>query len=108
MQALASLPSTSGCFSSFDYRTIHGLFMYIAWFIILPWGALAARHLHNRGDDLWIRLHRPLQLVGVVFTLIGVVLAFLMIGAGHLLSAHAKLGIVIVLGGIAQPIIAGE
>lgn len=60
--------SSSGTREANDiFRTIrtHGILGLLGWGLILPVGAIVARHLKHR-DPLWYELHVAIQFVGFI------------------------------------------
>lgn len=83
----------------------HARAMVLAWGVLLPLGALAARFLkilpgqgwpRRLDHPLWWNLHRTLQYLGVLLTAGGVYLVWRM-GAGPAPSLHAWLGWTLVI-----------
>eukprot|EP01006_Ploeotia_vitrea_P042868 TRINITY_DN66667_c4_g1_i1.p1 TRINITY_DN66667_c4_g1~~TRINITY_DN66667_c4_g1_i1.p1 ORF type:complete len:909 (-),score=474.29 TRINITY_DN66667_c4_g1_i1:1259-3985(-) len=87
-----------------DLRTIHGVFMGLAWGFFLPLGILAARYFKHH-DPTWFQVHRTFQSLGILFTIIGYIIAFVMVKGDHFsdfAGGHAYLGFAIVLFAVLQ------
>lgn len=98
-------PSTKDCPPYFDLRMFHGVTMFLSWGFLLPIGVFVARFGRHWPNTLWFRLHRPLQMVGVVLQLAGFIAAFLMLLVGHFsYQPHSGIGAAVFLFGTAQPI----
>mmetsp|Transcript_37108 Transcript_37108/g.82554 ORF Transcript_37108/g.82554 Transcript_37108/m.82554 type:complete len:617 (+) Transcript_37108:171-2021(+) len=86
----------------FTYPQLHGLFMGLAWGVLLPAGALIARYLRHK-DPLWFKLHRAIQASGVVCALVGFILIWVG-GARNPGFAHGIIGLLVMALGLQQPI----
>ena len=92
-----------GCLTRFDIIVIHGILMFLGWGVCLQAGAFIARYLRHR-DPLWFKLHRGLQMGGLVLALAGLGVAA---GKGirpNAGNAHHVIGFLVMLLGILQPI----
>lgn len=49
----------------------HASLMMIGWGFLLPLGIISARLLRHRPNALWFKMHRFLQLFGLLFALVG-------------------------------------
>jgi hypothetical protein len=93
----------------FTFRHLHGLFMSIAFAILLPVGFLIARYYRTKGR-VWFVLHIICQLTAVMFAVIGFIIIFATSYNPTPLYPHGIIGLVImfvlllqVLNGIARP-----
>lgn len=53
--------------------------MAVAWGLIFQIGAMFARYAKSRGDDLWFKVHRTLQIMGFIIATIGFIIAIIMV-----------------------------
>jgi hypothetical protein len=91
---------------------LHLAFMVTSWGGLLPLGATAARLLRNTPGQsqgppkAWFVLHRGLQSLGWLLQLLGFGFAiwFVQENGTHFISAHANLGLVVVVLGTLQPL----
>jgi len=76
---------------------IHAMIMFISWGIILPFGALWARYTRHLPHQLWFKVHRILQYGGFLISLVGIILAYVMLGTTYhfRMVTHAVIGTVI-------------
>ena len=90
---------------------LHVAVMAPAWMLLAPLGAALARHgkqplkssLSPGGPAGWFVLHRAVQICTVLLTIVGFIVAIVMIGsAPHFASAHGVCGLVVVLLALAQ------
>ncbi|XP_058949636.2 uncharacterized protein [Pocillopora verrucosa] len=97
-------PSAGGCGSSdFNLVALHGIFMFIGWGVLLQAGAFIARYFRHK-DPWWFKMHRGLQVTGLVLTIAGLICAFISVPFDHLKFAHGALGIIIMIIGVGQPL----
>ena len=86
----------------------HGSLMLIGWGFLLPSGVLIAKFLKHRPDGLWFRIHKPLQIFGLVCTLTGWIIALLNFNVfgdvGNTNYQHGILGCTVMTLGLLQPI----
>ncbi|KAK0561201.1 hypothetical protein OC861_005937 [Tilletia horrida] len=82
----------------------HITFMIAGWMVVIPLGALLARY--GRTYFKWLRYHRIVQLIGMIFVTVGFALAVtfhnLIPGFTHFSTPHGKLGLAIFVLGWAQ------
>lgn len=77
--------------------------MLASWGVLLPTGALIPRFLKPQlSGGRWFRLHRGLQSVGLIVSLVGVVIALW--HRGGVGTAHGYLGLAVMSLGILQPL----
>jgi len=104
--ATAGLPSSEGCHSDPipSWRTAHGVLMGVSWGFLLPIGVFIARFGRIK-NPLWFKIHRAVQVTGLLLAIAGFVIAFLMVATGHLLAVpHSFIGLIVMALGIQQPI----
>ena len=79
--------------------------MMLSWGIFLPVGALIAISFRGIGNSkaLWFKLHMSVQVVGVLLSIVGTIIAFVN-AAIHLNGAHQWIGTIIFGLGILQAI----
>jgi len=86
----------------------HGSLMLVGWGLLLPAGAIIARFFKHRPHGLWFQLHRSIQMVGLLVTIIAWIIAltqFNVFGDTGLNSyRHGVLGMVVMILGILQPV----
>ena len=101
--------ATKECEDSFDFRILHGFFMWLSWGIMLPGGIFAARFLKYMdvevtGKPIWFAIHRVIMPVGLVFALLGFTFAWLITDKHFSALPHAPFGVLVMLLGILQPV----
>lgn len=87
----------------------HASMMIIGWGTLLPLGVIIAklgRHLEPNG--LWFKIHRPLQITGLCFAIVGWIIALsqfnaLEYGTGDR-TVHTYMGMLVMTMGLLQPI----
>jgi len=85
-----------------SWRTSHGVLMVLAWGVLIPLAVLMARFGRIK-DPLWFKVHRAFNTLGIVLGFVGIIVAFLMISAGHFLAVgHALIGVLVTLLGVQQ------
>jgi len=83
----------------------HGLMLVVAWGLLLPTGAfLSATWRHRLCNGAWLRLHRAMQMLGVLLTF-GGVLAGVLMTPFHFTDPHHVGGVIVVVFTIIHPII---
>jgi len=86
---------------------LHGFCMVISWGFMLPVGVLSARCLKHRPDGFWFKIHRPMQIGGIVIATAGMIVALVsfdvFVGRG-LSYIHGIIGLTVMCLGIGQPI----
>jgi hypothetical protein len=86
----------------------HGLLMMIGWGLLLPAGAIIARFCKHRPNGLWFKLHRGIQIFGLLLTIIGWIIALTYFdgfggGEGFVSYEHGICGMVVMILGCLQP-----
>ncbi|XP_048580915.1 uncharacterized protein LOC5512598 isoform X2 [Nematostella vectensis] len=82
---------------------LHGILMFIGWGVLLQGGAFIARYFRHK-DPWWFKMHRGLQVSGLVFAIGGFACAVVSVPFDHLMFAHGSLGLAIMIMGILQPL----
>lgn len=86
----------------------HASLMLIGWGWLLPTGTLFARFLKHRPEALWFQIHRVLQVVGLLFAIVGWIIALVNFDVfrdkGHHSYKHGILGMVTMVLGLLQPL----
>ncbi|XP_031558496.1 cytochrome b561 and DOMON domain-containing protein At3g07570-like [Actinia tenebrosa] len=88
---------------SFNLIMLHGIFMFIGWGVLLQLGAFLARYYRHK-DPWWFKMHRALQVVGLLFTIAGLACGIVSVPFGHLKFAHSIIGLVVMIVGLLQPL----
>jgi len=86
---------------------VHGLCMLLSWGFLLPVGVLSARCLKHRPDGFWFKIHRPMQMTGIVIATIGMIVALVSFDvfiAPSKSRDHGIIGLTVMSMGIFQPI----
>ena len=98
-----SAPSGGQCNPVFiNMIMLHGILMVLSWGILLQWGAFIARYFRHK-DPLWFKLHRAIQVSGVVLSLLGLIFGIVSVAYDHLRFAHGALGLAVTILGLQQP-----
>ena len=87
----------------------HGSLMTLAWGLLLPAGSLVPRCWKAAlPDGKWYRLHRNVQVLGVLLSVAGLVVSIAMNHpmAGHFNSLHKALGLAVSIAALVQPLLA--
>jgi hypothetical protein len=88
-------------------RDTHGIIMFIAWGLILPFGAIWARYTRDLPDDIWFKVHRIFQYGGFAISLGGIILGYYMVGPAQFkFLAHSIIGTVILFFSASQVVVA--
>lgn len=107
------LSTEAGTLSS-SIRT-HGSLMLASWGFLLPLGVITARFFRHRPDALWFKMHRVIQIVGLIIAIAGWSIAlknFRVLGSGggtgssedKKAYAHACCGTTTMCLGLLQPL----
>lgn len=87
---------------------IHGSLMLIGWGFLLPSGAIIAAFGKHRPNAWWFKVHRVIQPVGLIFAIVGWIVALrsftALEGKGSLNYDHAVLGMTTMVIGLIQPV----
>ena len=82
--------------------------MTLAWGLLLPVGVLASRFKNQLKENaLWFRVHKYVQLGGVVLALLGFIVILVAVkhrGENNFTGAHEQIGLVVTILAIMQPI----
>lgn len=105
----AQVDCSSGKFQ--PWIVTHGTLMLTSWGVMLPTGVIIARLAkHKKPDGAWFKIHRTLQVSGLVLALAGWVVAlvqFDVFGAGikdNISYVHGLLGSMVMALGLLQPL----
>ncbi|EFP87336.2 hypothetical protein PGT21_022301 [Puccinia graminis f. sp. tritici] len=71
--------------------TLHATFLSISWGMISPLAIVLARFLRQKGSEKWIQVHMILQLINVIFNIIGILCAVFAVGSGSHRDTFQKL-----------------
>ena len=86
----------------------HGSLMIIGWGFLLPTGVASARLLKHRPNALWFKIHRIMQIFGLVVAICGWGVALaefdVFIGSGTGSYNHGVLGMTVMILGLLQPL----
>eukprot|EP01125_Pyxidicula_operculata_P020988 TRINITY_DN7905_c0_g1_i1.p1 TRINITY_DN7905_c0_g1~~TRINITY_DN7905_c0_g1_i1.p1 ORF type:complete len:687 (+),score=141.88 TRINITY_DN7905_c0_g1_i1:466-2526(+) len=94
-------------------KSTHGILMIVSWGIILPLGMFISRYgrkLDQRimGYSMWVMLHPVFQFTGYCLALAAFIIALTMVGDAHFSTPwHGQLGILIMVMGTLQVMVAG-
>lgn len=89
----------------FDLRLFHGLTMFLSWGLLLPIGIFAARFGRHYPNALWFKIHRPVQMLGVVLQTAGFIAIVLDVPVGAFsYQPHSAIGAFVFIVGILQPV----
>jgi len=98
-----------------DAQNAHGALMFTAWGILVPLAVLSAVNKNNlsffqdvkvMGMPLWFATHRTFNYLAVMLTIIGFFIAIDMTNVDHFSFTHAKIGLVVFIFALLQPVIA--
>lgn len=98
------MSSSGGREANDIFRTIrtHGILGLLGWGLILPVGAIVARHLKHR-DPLWYELHVAIQFVGFIIGIAAVAVGRSVYDRIHANSpTHRGIGIFVLVLSILQ------
>jgi hypothetical protein len=99
--------TTSGSDLTKKYNA-HASLMLIGWGWLLPSGTLFARFFKHRPHSLWFQIHRVLQSVGLLFSIVGWIIALRNFNVfqdkGYDSYKHGVLGMVTMILGCLQPL----
>ncbi len=102
-----SSPAQSGL-SLRQIHFLHASLMMVAWGFLLPSGTLVAKFYKHRPDGLWFKLHRGIQMLGLLLALIGWIIALINFNVfkdvGFRNYQHGICGMVVMILGILQPL----
>jgi len=104
------LLSGGSTFTATDYtlEDVHGALMWSSWAIFVPIGIMASAFrswLPEEGS--WLMVHRAAQGLAVLLTVIGFIIAVVFTaesGEGHFHNDHMRMGLVVVIFAVMQPI----
>jgi len=87
----------------------HGSLMLLSWGLLLPLGVLSARYLRHKPDALWFKLHRGMQVLGLLLAAGGFAVALSNFsvfnkGASARSLAHGCVGVFVMALGLMQPL----
>lgn len=86
----------------------HGTLMMIGWGLLLPCGVLIAKFFKHRPNGLWFKIHRPLQIFGLIVALTGWIIALTSFNVfgdkGYTNYYHGIMGCTVMSLGLCQPI----
>eukprot|EP00238_Polyblepharides_amylifera_P006398 CAMPEP_0196584760 /NCGR_PEP_ID=MMETSP1081-20130531/48379_1 /TAXON_ID=36882 /ORGANISM="Pyramimonas amylifera, Strain CCMP720" /LENGTH=314 /DNA_ID=CAMNT_0041906091 /DNA_START=273 /DNA_END=1217 /DNA_ORIENTATION=+ len=91
---------------------LHGFMMALGWGVLLPTGIFCARYFKNSAKfdpwslepQLWYRLHVSLQIAGLVFAIIGYIVALAEFDSGEHSDLHKNIGHSVIAIGLFQPL----
>lgn len=109
LESIAVAGSASGAGSSLrTTHFIHASLMMVSWGFLLPSGTLLAKFYKHRPDGLWFKLHRGIQMVGLLLALIGWIIALINFNVfkdyGFRNYQHGICGMVVMILGLIQPL----
>jgi len=86
-------------------RVVHGLLMIFSWGVMLPIGALIARHKLALGANWW-PAHPAIQASAYFLSVVAFILAIIMVDSNHFGSVHQAFGLIVTILGMIQVVIA--
>jgi len=109
LDSIAVGASASGSGSSLrTTHFIHASLMMVSWGFLLPSGTLLAKFYKHRPDGLWYKLHRSIQMMGLLLALIGWIIALINFNVfkdyGFRNYQHGICGMVVMILGLVQPL----
>jgi len=87
----------------FNYRSLHGILMVIAWSFSVILGQFLARYLKNIGV-WWFHLHRGLNYAVLILTVVSFIIIVYHVDTFYA-SPHHIMGLFVLFGSLAQPIL---
>jgi len=93
---------TGASATKFNIIVVHGSLMFIAWFILAPFGYILARFMKK--FSWWFQVHRAIMLVAMaaMIAAFGIAISY---STGHFNDAHKIIGLIVVIIGVSQPVI---
>jgi len=85
----------------------HGSLMIISWGFLLPTGIISAHFLKHRPNAIWFKMHRIIQIVGLLIAIIGWAVALATFDVFNIKDnsyTHGALGMTVMILGILQPL----
>jgi hypothetical protein len=86
----------------------HGVFMWIAWMILVPAGIFSSRNRDMFSDsEEWFKFHRIFMGLAVLFTIIGLIFGMSYVqskNSPHFTRPHHILGLIVIIVAIGQPL----
>lgn len=87
---------------------VHASLMMVSWGFLLPSGTLLAKFYKHRPDGLWFKLHRGIQVLGLLLAVIGWIIALINFNVfkdyGFRNFQHGICGMVVMILGLLQPL----
>jgi len=91
-----------------DVQIAHASLMLASWGFLLPLGAMIARFFKHRPNGSWFNIHRTCQIVGLIFAVIGWIIALrnfdVFTDIGYNNYRHGVCGMVTMVMGLLQPL----
>jgi len=93
---------TGASTTQFQIIVVHGALMFIAWYCIAPFGFVLARFM--KGFSWWFQVHRAIMFIAMlaVIAAFGIAISYC---TTHFDDAHKIIGLIVVIIGVAQPVI---
>ncbi|VEU34040.1 unnamed protein product [Pseudo-nitzschia multistriata] len=86
----------------------HATLMILGWGFLLPSGAITAKFFKHRPDGIWFKLHRGIQMFGLLLALIGWIIALVNFNVfrdyGFNNYRHGICGMTVMILGLLQPL----
>ena len=89
-----ALKVRSGETRYWSYPEVHGIFMFMAFGLLFPLGAITARHWRKR--KVWLKIHILFQSFGFLFAIIGLALVLRGRMGKVIVLPHSILGLVLI------------
>jgi len=91
-----------------DMQIAHGSLMLASWGFLLPLGAMIAKFFKHRPNGSWYNIHRTCQVVGLIFAVIGWIIALrnfdVFADIGYNNYRHGVCGMATMVLGLLQPL----
>jgi len=86
----------------------HASLMMVSWGFLLPSGTILAKFYKHRPDGLWFKLHRGIQVLGLLLAVVGWIIALMNFNVfkdyGQRNYQHGICGMIVMILGLLQPL----
>lgn len=87
----------------FNLIMLHAVCMLLGWAVLVPIGMFSSRFFRHK-DPGWFRVHKTVQLLGIMFAISGFVCAILSVRSSHFKLFHGIIGLIAMALGVTQPL----